>query len=93
MQRNMQQQQQQVPVIREVGSGIINLGNTCYISAVLQAFAHAPELYLAMDCENHGQTCPIRASSSLHGSNGANGESSTLFCILCELEDHLSRTH
>eukprot|EP00542_Grammatophora_oceanica_P010580 CAMPEP_0194036346 /NCGR_PEP_ID=MMETSP0009_2-20130614/8685_1 /TAXON_ID=210454 /ORGANISM="Grammatophora oceanica, Strain CCMP 410" /LENGTH=637 /DNA_ID=CAMNT_0038678049 /DNA_START=96 /DNA_END=2009 /DNA_ORIENTATION=+ len=42
---------------REVAAGVVNMGNTCYMSAVLSALAHAPELCNAMDAEPHAVSC------------------------------------
>lgn len=47
------------PPQRAVARAVSNLGNTCYMNAVLQALAHAPELCMAMDVYGHRMCCPI----------------------------------
>lgn len=47
------------PPQRAVARAVSNLGNTCYMNAVLQALAHAPELCMAMDVHGHRLRCPI----------------------------------
>jgi ubiquitin C-terminal hydrolase len=53
------------PQNRDVARPVANLGNTCYMNAVLQALAHAPELCMAMDVEAHHLSCPIFLENAL----------------------------
>jgi len=89
---------------RSVARPVANLGNTCYMNAVLQALSHAPDLMHAISCQPHHPSCRIgqkqdgpenRKQPKGHNSSTTAEDDEDLdhFCILCELENHLDRVH
>ncbi|KAL5862521.1 hypothetical protein ACOSQ3_000035 [Xanthoceras sorbifolium] len=57
-----------------VGAGLENLGNTCFINAILQCFTHTVPFVQGLRSCNHVKPC--------HGASEG-------FCVVCTLSDHI----
>ncbi|CAF0993146.1 unnamed protein product [Rotaria sordida] len=66
-------------LLKDRGSGLINLGNTCFINASLQCLANTPPLVQWLLSNSHHQHCRIKLEKQ--------------FCLFCEAERIVKLIH
>ena len=66
-------------LIKDRGSGLINLGNTCFINASLQCLANTPPLVQWLLSNSHNQCCRMKSEKQ--------------FCLFCEAERIVKLIH
>jgi ubiquitin carboxyl-terminal hydrolase 36/42 len=66
-------------LLKDRGSGLINLGNTCFINASLQCLANTPPLVQWLLSNSHHQYCRMKLEKQ--------------FCLFCEAERIVKLIH
>jgi ubiquitin carboxyl-terminal hydrolase 22/27/51 len=73
--------------------GMLNLGNTCFMTVTLQALLHNPVLrnYFLSDMHNH-QSCPLQSVATNGTHTNAAGKPTKRVCLGCNMDELFMNT-